>query len=83
MTLIRAPQVLTRKGSRKTQLYAEIRAGLFPPPVRLGSRYAAWLESEVDAVLKARVAGATRKQLRGIVRRLLEERRAMMPRLDV
>jgi hypothetical protein len=48
----------------------------------MGSRYAAWLESEVDAVLKARVAGATEQQLRGIVRRLLEERRTMMPRLE-
>jgi prophage regulatory protein len=75
LTLIRAPKVLQRRGCQKTYLYAEIRQGLFPPPVRMGSRFAAWPEAEVDAVLRARVAGASDASLRALVAELVDARK--------
>lgn len=74
LTLIRAPKVMERRGCRKTHLYGEIRQGLFPPPVRMGSRFAAWPEAEVEAVLRARIAGECDASVRALVAELLRAR---------
>jgi prophage regulatory protein len=39
-----------------TQLWRLIKAGQFPRPIKIGGGRNAWLEEEVDAYLKARVA---------------------------
>lgn len=74
LTLIRGPEVRERCGCKKTHLYAEIRRGLFPPPVRMGARFAAWPEAEVDAVLRARVGGASDASVRSLVAELVQAR---------
>ena len=54
-TLLRRPQVQQRTGLSRTTLYAYIKDGEFPAPVRLGARAVGWLESEVSEWIHARV----------------------------
>jgi len=53
--LIRRPKVLQRCAISNTTLHRLITAGEFPPPVQLGERSVAWVESEVDAWIEARI----------------------------
>ena len=52
---LRLPAVMQRVGYSKSRLYALISRGEFPQPIRIGQRASAWLESEVDAWIAARV----------------------------
>jgi prophage regulatory protein len=54
--LERLPAVLARTGKSRSQLYADIKAGLFPHPLKIGGRAVAWLSSEIDAWCEARAA---------------------------
>lgn len=47
--LLRLPAVMERTGRGKSSIYADMAAGTFPTPVRLGTRGVAWKESEIDA----------------------------------
>jgi prophage regulatory protein len=47
VTFLRLPEVKAVTGLSKTSLYALIREGDFPAPVRLGPRAVAWVRSEV------------------------------------
>jgi prophage regulatory protein len=54
--LLRLAEVKRRTSFGKSKLYALIAAGLFPAPVPIGLRASAWVESEIDRWLDARVA---------------------------
>jgi len=45
--LLRLPEVKAMTGLSKSSLYALVREGTFPAPVRLGPRAVAWVKSEV------------------------------------
>lgn len=47
--ILRLPAVMDRTGLRTTAIYAHIKAGTFPRPVKLGPKASGWLESEVNA----------------------------------
>ena len=47
--------VRDRVGMHPSTIYAEIKAGRFPRPVKLG-RSSRWLESEIDAYIAERVS---------------------------
>ena len=53
--LLRLAEVIARVGLAKTTIYDHIRAGMFPKPVDLGGAVA-WVESEIDAWIAARIA---------------------------
>lgn len=53
--LIRLPAVEDRTGLRKSTVYAGVRAGTFPAPVRLSARAVAWRESDIDRWISARM----------------------------
>lgn len=73
--LLRLPELRKQKWPRsKTTIYADIADGVFPPPVALGERCSAWVEGEVDAVRAARIAGASKAEIRELVKRLVAER---------
>lgn len=78
ITLDRLPGVLSARGTGRTDLYDSINAGLWTPPVRMG-RASCWPRHETEALLRARIAGATNDQLRQLVRELLAQRKALMP----
>ncbi len=76
----RIGKVLDRRGCGRSNFYAEIAAGLWPPPIHVG-RASLWASHETDAMLAAHIAGATDDQLRQLVRELLELRKGLMPQV--
>ena len=55
LRILRRKQVEAQIGLSRSTLYDYIRAGRFPPPVRVGDRAVGWVASEVDAWLAAKV----------------------------
>jgi predicted DNA-binding transcriptional regulator AlpA len=53
--LIRLPAVEDRTGLGKSSIYAAVRAGTMPAPVRLSARAVAWREEEIDQWIAARL----------------------------
>jgi len=54
--LLKFEQVHERTQRSRSRLYADMLAGDFPRPVKLGARAVAWPESEVEAWIAARMA---------------------------
>ena len=54
--LITLKSVIERTTISKTRIYEAVRSGTFPRPVPVGERRRAWLESEIEAWIEARVA---------------------------
>ena len=52
--LVRLPVVEDRTGLGKSSIYAGVRAGTFPAPVRLSARAVAWRESDIDQWIAGR-----------------------------
>lgn len=53
---LRMPEVQRLVGLKKTAIYARIRDGKFPAPRKLGTNYAVWLESAIDAWIQERIS---------------------------
>ena len=53
-TLLRIKSVQDLTGLRKSSLYANVKDGSFPSPVRIGKRAVAWKSSDVDQWIKTR-----------------------------
>lgn len=80
-TLLRLDRVLERRGRSRAQTYIDIRRGILTPPVHISERgLSVWPATEIDALLRAEIAGATREQLQQLVRELLGQRQAGRPR---
>jgi prophage regulatory protein len=58
--LLRLPEVESLVGLRKSAIYAGMKAGDFPPCIKLGPRAAAWPESEIQAWIAARIRTSRR-----------------------
>jgi prophage regulatory protein len=54
-TILRLHQLRSRIGRSRSSLYADIAAGSFPAPIKLGARAVGWLESEVNEWLSQRI----------------------------
>jgi prophage regulatory protein len=54
-SLLRLPEVLTRTGLSRSELYRREAVGLFPKRVRLGARCVAWSSDEVDDWITSRI----------------------------
>lgn len=54
-TLLRLPAVMARTGLPRSSIYERMARGDFPRPVSLGKRTVAWLETDVDAWIDARI----------------------------
>jgi prophage regulatory protein len=52
--LMRKKEVLAAIGMKATWLHAEIKAGRFPKPVKIGARAIAWRRSDIEKWLNAR-----------------------------
>ncbi|MCR9145819.1 MAG: AlpA family phage regulatory protein [Rhodobacteraceae bacterium] len=62
-------------GFSRPYLYALMKDGLFPRPVKWGDKFSVWPEDEVYAVINARVAGRTSDEIRELVTELVEARK--------
>ena len=56
--LLRISAVKSRIGLSRTSIYNGVKAGTFPPPVKIGVKAIAWLESDVEAWIAATVKAA-------------------------
>jgi len=54
--ILRLPEVKCRTGLSGSTIYAKITEGTFPAQVKLGSRLAGWVESEIDEWIAQRIA---------------------------
>ncbi len=54
--LLKLPDVIDRVGMAKSSIYRAMRDGEFPNPVSIGPGAVAWLESELDEWIGARIA---------------------------
>lgn len=55
-TLIRLSDVMKKTGFKKSWIYLLINQGEFPQSVKIGSRSVAWVESEVNEWIIARIS---------------------------
>jgi prophage regulatory protein len=53
---LRRRSVEDRTGLSRSTIYLYVQDGTFPRPVRIGGRAVAWLESDIDAWIEARLA---------------------------
>lgn len=74
LVLLDKHQVFKKSGSKNSKFYDDIGDGLYPQPVKIGARGSRWPEHEIDAVIHARMAGASDEQVRALVTRLHELR---------
>jgi len=73
--ITRRPDVLSMFAFGNTSLHVRIKDGLMPPPIPLGARAVGWVQSELDSVLSAMIAGYSDAQLRELVSSLLDQRK--------
>ena len=79
MALWRIDACKAESGDRSnTSIYNRIRDGLWTRPVAIGQRAKAWPDYEVNAIVRARIAGQTDDEVRELVNRLHEKRTANM-----
>ncbi len=80
MRILRPTETLNRTGDTRSPHYDKVAKGLFTKPIKIGGvRAAGWPEHEVEALIAARVAGASVDQIKRLVEKLHEQRTAGMP----
>lgn len=65
LRLLRLPEVEARVGLRKSVIHKLELAGEFPRRVRISTRAAGWVESEITDFIRARIADSRRTDARG------------------
>lgn len=61
--ILRLPAVSRKAGKSRSSIYAGIKEGTFPRPIKLGPRSVGWLEEEIDDWIRQRIE-TTRRQER-------------------
>ena len=74
--ILRLPAVLKRRGKSRSAHYADVKAGLFVKPVRLGLRARGTPDDEVDAIVAATIAEKSDDEIRALVVKLEAARKA-------
>lgn len=72
--LLRQPAVSARVGLAKSTLHVHVAQGILPSPISCGPRARAWIESEINAVIAARIAGSTPDEIKQLVAKLTAAR---------
>lgn len=75
---LKLPAIILTGGRKKATVYADMAAGVFPRPVRIGGRGVAWIKNEVQKIYAARVAGKSDDEIRQIVDALYIARRGAL-----
>jgi len=72
--MLRIKDVTKKTGYPRGSIYQKIGEGLFTQPVSMGARTVAWPKHEVEAILRARIAGANDDAIHKLVKVLMAER---------
>jgi prophage regulatory protein len=75
LTILRRPAVSRALGRSRSATYLDIQQGLMTPPVAIGLRAVGWPDSEVNALVAARIAGKSDDDIRALVIELLAARK--------
>ena len=75
-TILRRPQVQAACGLSRSSIYAHVKLGIFPRPVRIGQRSIGWPSREIEALNTARIAGVDDTGIRQLVVQLHADRLA-------
>jgi|Cruoilmetagenom7_1024161.scaffolds.fasta_scaffold13528_4 prophage regulatory protein len=73
-SMLRLPDVMQATGLSRASVYLYAQNGLLTRPIKIGERSAAWPESEIDAINRARIAGKSENDIKVLVTKLLRER---------
>ena len=76
LTILRRKQVEAETGYSRSTIYLRISQGLWPKPVNLGPRSVGWPAHEIEALISARIAGKSDKEVRALVSKIEAERGA-------
>ena len=75
-TILRLPAVLKRRGKSRSAHYADVQAGLFVRPVKLGLRSRGTPEDEVETLVAATISDKSGDEIRALVVKLEAARKA-------
>jgi len=73
--MLRVRDVKSRTGYARSTIYAYIKTGLFPRPVKMGARLSAWPANEINTLTAARTAGKSTDEIKALVNQLHEQRK--------
>jgi prophage regulatory protein len=62
VNLLKIEQVAAKTARCRAAIYAAVKAGTFPKPVKVGTRAVAWVESEIDEFIRSQVAARDAKR---------------------
>jgi prophage regulatory protein len=74
---MRRQQVEAETGYPRSTLYLRIAQGLWPRPVHIGPRAVGWPKGEVTAMIAARIGGNSDDEIRALVAKLEQDRKAL------
>ena len=66
-TIIDLSRVTAKTTLGRSTVYAYVKAGKFPAPVRMGTRHVAWIAAEVDAWVEALIAASRADQAQEVL----------------
>lgn len=74
LKIFKIPVVLDIFSKSKSGLYLDIKDGTFPPAISTGKKSKGWPSHEVEAILRARIAGKSETEIRELVADLIADR---------
>lgn len=74
--LCRITEVCDIVGLRPTAVYARVKTGTMPPPIKLTERASAWPLHELVTLNRARISGSTDAEIKTLTRELIEARKS-------
>jgi prophage regulatory protein len=72
--LLRMKQMRAKYPLPPSTIYDHVKKGLFTSPIKLGERISGWLESEVVAIMGARISGKSETEIKELVLSLENQR---------
>ena len=64
ISILRRPQVEAKTGLSRSSIYAQMKKGHFPKPIKLGPRSVGWVDSSINAWIQAKIDDPKRADIR-------------------
>lgn len=74
MNIVRIKDAQHRLGETRSPFYDKIARGLLPRTIKISARAAGLPDYEIDAINAARIAGASEREMKALVKRLHAKR---------
>lgn len=72
--LITIKEAMRRRGRKSSQHYADIQMRIAPPTIHIGNRGVRHIEHEIEAVIRAEVAGKSVDEIKSLIEELIANR---------